>query len=262
MPPGKPSLIHYSLQNFRLFSDFPTFPIGVLFFLAQDSTLISPSLLSIWQFLDLSFSFMMLTLGNSTGQAFWYSVDCLPVWICLMFSHEQTGYEFGGKTLSVLSTYQHTWRQHDPVVPWTWITWRRGSLSGFCTNSYYFLFSTHALIRRESFLLLILWHHLAACGILVPWAETSTLAVGGPLDFFSRVHLSAGEGSSSGLISAVAVCSWSWTSSGQFCSTLRHQHQVSGIHPEAPPPGVTASLVLSPLGLYSGWVNNLIILLK
>ena len=82
---------------------------------------------------------------------------------------------------------------------------------------------------------LFFWHHLTACGILVPWAKTSTLAAGGPLDFSSRVHLSAEEGMSSGLISAVAMCSWSWTSSGPFRSTLRHQHQVSGIHPEVPP---------------------------
>ena len=31
MPSGKPSLIHYSLQNVRLSSDFPTFPFGALF---------------------------------------------------------------------------------------------------------------------------------------------------------------------------------------------------------------------------------------
>ena len=84
-------------------------------------------------------------------------------------------------------------------------------------------------------------------------AETSTLAADRPLDLSSWVHLSAGgEGMSSGFISAAAVCSRSSTSSGQLRSTLRHQDQVSGIHPEAPPRGLTASLVLSPLGFFSG----------
>ena len=33
---------------------------------------------------------------------------------------------------------------------------KEGLLSGFSTNGYYFLFSTHSLIRRESFLLLLI----------------------------------------------------------------------------------------------------------
>lgn len=134
----------------------------------------------------------------------------------------------GGKTSerSAPDTIKHTWHQHHPVVPWTWITWQRGSLSGFSTNSYYFLFSTHSLIRRESFLLpsLFLWHHLAACGILVPRAETSTLAAGGPLDFLQQ-----------GALWVLEEKGWSLASSqrqqcvpepqqaqASFCSTLRH----------------------------------------
>ena len=66
MPPGKPSLIHYSLQNLRLSSDFPTFSIGVLFFLVQDSTLISHRI-----------SFLSLNLTVSGSFLFFHDADTL-----------------------------------------------------------------------------------------------------------------------------------------------------------------------------------------
>ena len=158
---------------------------------------------------------------------------------------------------SVLDTYQHTWRQHDPVVPWTWITWWRGSLSGFSTNSYYFLFSTHSLIRRESFLLLLI--------LLAPpyslW-DLSSLS----RDFYF------GSWWTIGFLQQGALECWRRDElrphlSGSNVFLKLNKLRPISFHPQTPAPGerhppLGASLVLSPLGLLSGWVNNSIILLK